>query len=101
MTLVEPLGKSAFEFFDKDRDVIHTSAIAIKQVLDLSVSIRLLPIASDFLLESLAACRAIAGFDSLKHLGLRECFGLWDFAQQMEMIGHQHIGQDADAAKSL
>jgi hypothetical protein len=28
MTLVEPLGKSAFEFFDKDRDVIHTSAIA-------------------------------------------------------------------------
>src|ERR1700751_4548888 len=86
MTLVVPLGKSAFKFFDKDRDVIHTSAIAIKQALDLSFSIRLLPIASDFLLEGLTACRAIAGFDSLKHLGLRERLGLRDFTQQVEMI---------------
>ena len=31
MTLVVPLGKSAFEFFDKDRQVIHPSAIAIQQ----------------------------------------------------------------------
>ena len=80
VTLVVPLGKSAFEFFDKDRDVIHTLAKAIKQALDLSFSIRLLPIASDFLLEGLTACRAIAGFDSIKHLGLRERPGLWDFA---------------------
>src|ERR1700745_2588582 len=101
MTLVVPLGKSAFEFFDEDRDVIHTSAIAIKQALDLSFSIRLQPIASDFLLEGLTACRAIAGFDSLKHLGLGERPGLWDFTQQVEMIGHQHIGQNANAAKSL
>jgi hypothetical protein len=80
MTLVVPLGKSAFEFFDKDRDVIHTSAIAIKEALDLSVSIWLPPIATDFLLEGLTACPAIAGFDSIKHLGLRERPGLWDFA---------------------
>jgi hypothetical protein len=52
MTLVVPLGKSAFEFFDKDRDVIHTSAIAIKQALDPSCSIRLLPIAGDTTLET-------------------------------------------------
>src|ERR1700747_1023867 len=101
MTLVVPLGKSAFAFFDKDRDVIHTPAIAIKQALDLSVSIWLLPIASDFLLEGLTACRAIAGFDSIKHFALREGPGLWDFTQQVEMIGHQHIGQNANAAKSL
>src|ERR1700741_1417783 len=101
MTLVVPLGKSAFEFFDEDRDVIHTSAIAIKLALHLSVSIRLLPIASDFLLEGLTACGAIAGFDSIKYLGLGERPGLRDFAQQVEMIGHQHIGQNANAAKSL
>src|SRR6516164_563112 len=101
MTLVVPLGKLAFEFFDKDRDVIHTLAIAIKQALDLSFSIRLLPIASDFLLEGLTACLAIAGFDPLKHLGLRERLELWDLAQQVEMIRHQHIGQNANAAKSL
>ena len=80
MTLVVPLGKSAFEFFDKDRDVIHASAIAIKQALDQSLSIRLLPIASQLLLDGLKACRAITGFDSLQHLGLRERPGLWDFA---------------------
>jgi hypothetical protein len=79
MTLVVPLGKSAFEFFDEDRDVIHTSAIAIKQALDLSVSIRLPPIASDFLLEGLAPCRAIAGFDAFKDLGFGERLGLRDF----------------------
>jgi hypothetical protein len=101
MTLVVPLGKSAFEFFDKDRQVIHPSAIAIKQALDLSVTIRLLPIASQFLLEGFAACRAIAGFDALKHLGLRECLGLWDFAEQMEVIRHQSVGQNTNAAKSL
>jgi hypothetical protein len=76
MTLVEPLGKTAFEFFDKDRDVIHTSAIGIKQALDLGASIGLLTIASDFLLEGLTARRAIAGFDALKHLGHRERLGL-------------------------
>src|SRR6516162_6834043 len=101
VTLVVPLGKSAFEFFDKDRDVIHPSAIAIKQALDLSASIGLLPIAGQFLLEGLTASGAIAGFDSIKHFGLRERPGLWDFTQQVEMIGHQHIGQNANAAKSL
>src|SRR6516162_1963720 len=101
MTLVVPLGKSAFEFFDKDRDVIHASAIAIKEALDLSVSIRLPPIAGQLLLEGLTTCPAIAGFDSIKHLGIRERPGLWDFTQQVEMIGHQHIGQNANAAKSL
>jgi len=80
MTLVVPLGKSAFEFFDKDRDVIHTSAIAIKQALDLSFSIGLLPIAGQLLLEGLTTCPAIAGFDPFKHLGLRERPGLGDFA---------------------
>src|SRR4029077_17237197 len=89
MTLVVPLGKPAFEFFDKDRDVIHTFAIAIKQALDLSVSIRLMTIASQFLLEGLTASGAIAGFDSIKHFGLGERLGLRDFAQQVEMIGHQ------------
>src|SRR6516165_6904961 len=101
MTLVEPLGKSAFEFFDKDRDVIHAFAIAIEEAPDLSFSIRLLTIASDFLLEGLTASGAIAGFDPLKDLCLRERLGLGDFAQQVEMIGHQHIGQNANAAKSL
>ena len=62
MTLVVPLGKSAFEFFDKDRDVIHTFAIAIKQALDLSFSIRLLPIASDFLLEGRRSRGSFLGF---------------------------------------
>ena len=84
MTLVVPLGQSAFVFFDKDRNVIHTLAKAIKQALDLSFSIRLLPIASDFLLEGLTACGTTAGFDSLKHLGFRERLGLWDFAQQVQ-----------------
>jgi hypothetical protein len=60
-----------------------------------------LTIASDFLLEGLAACRAIAGFDPLKYLGLRERLGLGDFAKQMEMIRHQHIGQNTNASKSL
>ena len=64
---------------NKDRDVIHTSAIAIKQALDLSVSIRLLPIASDFLLEGLTTCGTIAGFDPIKHFGLGERPGLGDF----------------------
>jgi hypothetical protein len=43
MALVVPLGKSAFEFFDKDRQVIHTFAITIKQALDLSADKSLCP----------------------------------------------------------
>ena len=92
MTLVVPLGKLAFELFDKDRNVIHPSAIAIKEALDLRASIQLLPIASQFLFEGLTACRAIAGFDSLEHLGFRKVLGLRDFAQQVEMVRHQRIG---------
>src|SRR5260370_7807279 len=101
MTLVVPLGKSAFEFFDKDRQVIHPSAIAIQQALDLSVTIRLLPIASQFLLEGFAACRAIAGFDALKHLGFRDCLGLLAFAAHIAMIRHHSIAQTPNSAKIL
>jgi len=52
-------------------------------------------------LEGLAACRAIAGLDPLKHLGLGERLGLGDFTQQVEMIRHQHIGQNTNATKNL
>src|SRR6516164_8611835 len=52
--------------------------IAIKQALDLRVSIRLLTIAGQFLLEGLTACRGIAGFDSIKHFLLLMLFA-WLF----------------------
>jgi hypothetical protein len=52
-------------------------------------------------LEGLTACGAIAGFDSIKHFGLGERLGLRDFAQQVEMIRHQHIGQNTNPTKSL
>jgi hypothetical protein len=80
MTLVEPLGKSAFEFFEKDRDVIHASAKAIKQELDPGIPIRLLTITSDSFLESLTAPLAKAGFDPLENLLVRKGLGRRDFA---------------------
>jgi hypothetical protein len=51
MTFVVPLGKLALEFFEKDRDVIHALAIAIKQALELIGSIWLLSKTNQFLLN--------------------------------------------------
>ena len=101
MPTVEPLGKAAFELFDKDRNVIHAPAIRFQQSVDVLNSIGPLGKAREPLLERLNTFRTVAGFDTRKHFALRQRHRLRHFAQQMEMVGHQNVGQHPNTAESF
>ena len=65
------------------------------------MAIRRLAQERDFLIKGLATRWTVAGLDAIESLSLRKLSGLGYFAQQMEMIRHQSIGQDPHAAKGL
>src|ERR1700730_6206375 len=98
---VEPLGKAAFELFEKDRKVIHALAIGFQQAVALLEAIGLLSVAGQLLLERLGILWAIVGFDTLQHFALGQSSGFGHFTQEMKVIGHQNVLQNPNPAESL
>src|SRR5580704_5706800 len=93
------LSEVAFELFHKDREVIHLSEIEVEQALALFDSVGLLSKARQLLSQLLHSFRPVAVLNALQQFALGQ--GLWfrHFAKEVEVIGHQHIVQDPNAAE--
>jgi len=58
-------------------------------------------IAGQLFFNGRKAHRAVTGLDALQHLGFGKGLRLRELTKQMEMIGHQGVGQHPHPAESL